>query len=187
MAMATALPYGIRDIKLRAFKDAAGTTLDTKIVDLPNARTLSFSEEEDFEELRGDDRVVTTHGKGAQVSFEFESGGLPLEAVQLMNGGTITESGVAPNSVKTYDKTGSSMRPFFQITGRAISDSGGDLHCILYRCKLNDKLEGEFSDGEFFLLSGGGVAIPMIGAEGEDKLYSFIQNETSTPLPETAV
>ena len=60
--MTTAIPYGLRDIKITPYTDAAGTVLGSPI-DLPYARTLSFTDTEDFEELRGDDRVVATHGQ----------------------------------------------------------------------------------------------------------------------------
>src|SRR5680860_805238 len=112
--MTVALPYGIRDIKLTAYTDTAGTTLDTTSVDLPYARTLSFSEVEDFTELRGDDRVVAQHGSGPTVEWDLESGGLPFEAFQLMAGGEVTTSGVAPNEVITYAKKTTDARPWFK-------------------------------------------------------------------------
>ena len=131
----TPLPYGLRDIKITKYTDAAGTTLDTTPIDFPNARTLSFSEAEDFEELRGDDKVITTRGQGASVEWELEGGGLPLEAIVAMYGGTIAESGVTPNTVKTMTKKVTDARPFFQVEGQSISDSGGDVHCVLRRCR----------------------------------------------------
>ena len=37
-----ALPYGVRDIKITPYVDAAGTVLDTVSIDLPYIQTLSF-------------------------------------------------------------------------------------------------------------------------------------------------
>jgi hypothetical protein len=145
----TPLPYGLRDIKLTPYTDVAGTILDTTSVDLPVARTLSFSDSEDFSELRGDDRVQAQHGNGAQVEWELESGGLPFEAFKVMAGGTITETGVTPAQKKIFSKKVTDQRPYFRIEGQIISDSGGDLHAVLYRCKATGELSGEFSDGEF--------------------------------------
>lgn len=178
----TPLPYGLRDVKLTPFIDAAGTILaaPTASVDLPNGRTLSFSETEEFEELRGDDRVVATRGSGAMVEWELEAGGLSFEAVKVIAGGLITESGVTPNQKKTYTKKGRDTRPYFQIEGQAISDSGGDLHCVIRRSKLNDALEGEFADGTFFLTAGSGIGLPM---PGDDTLYLFVENETAVAIP----
>lgn len=181
----TALPYGIRDIKVTPYTDAQGTVLaegDGVTIDLPNARTLSFSEAEDFEELRGDDRTVTTRGKGPTVEFELESGGISLEAWKVMTGGTIADTGTTPNRIRTFRKRGSQNRPWFRLEGQAISDSGGDIHCVLYRCRISDTLEGEFGDGEFFLTSGKGTALPMLD-EAADYLYDFVQNETAVIIP----
>jgi hypothetical protein len=138
----TPLPFGLRDVKIRPF--APGTEVAGAAVDLPNARTFSFSEAEDFQELRGDDGLVAVHGQGAAVDWSLESGGVPFEAVKAMFGGTITETGVTPSQIKTFSKGGHDIRPYFQVEGQAISDSGGDCttqghqrwrrRCHLCRC-----------------------------------------------------
>ena len=178
----TPLPYGLRDVKLTAYTDLAGTVLAATSVDLPNARTLSFSDSEDFEELRGDDRVVATHGNGPAVEWELESGGLPYEAFKIMGGGTISESGTTPSQVKKIVKKATDQRPYFRIEGQAISDSGGDVHVILHRCKATGELAGEFSDGSFFLTSASGVALAVPSGDDADVIYEFVQNETITPF-----
>lgn len=183
----TPLPFGLRDIKLTAYTDANGTTLSTTSIDLPNARTLEFSDSESFTELRGDDRVVASHGNGAAVEWSMESGGLPYEAFKLMAGGTITESGTAPEQTKVFAKKVTDQRPYFRVEGQAISDSGGDVRCVLHRCKATGELSGSFADGEFFLTSASGVAhaVPEGGdAELVDEIYRFIQNETVSTFAE---
>lgn len=175
-----ALPYGLRDVKLRGY--VTPTTLAASSVDLPNSRTFSFEEAEEFEELRGDDKVVATRGRGASVSWELESGGISFEAYQTMNGGTITETGVTPNKVKTYSKKVTDARPEFQVEGQAISESGGDFHVVLDRCKATESLSGELGDGTFWLTSASGTALPSRLAGSEDLLYEFVQNETATAI-----
>jgi len=181
--MGTPLPYGIRDIKLTAFTDQAGTVLAATSVDLPYARTLSFSEVEDFTELRGDDKVVASHGSGPTAEWDMESGGLPFEAFQLMAGGEITETGTAPDLVTIYAKKTTDTRPWFRIEGQAISDSGGDVHCIISKAKATGDLSGEFTDGDFFLTAASGVGI----GDETDSLYSFVNNVEVTPFVEPGV
>lgn len=183
----TALPYGIRDIKLTAFTDAAGTVLATTSVDLPNARTLSFSDTEDFNELRGDDRVVASHGNGSAVSWDLESGGLSFEAFKTMSGGTIVESGTGTTAKRVYSKKVTDQRPYFRVEGQAISDSGGDLHTVIFRCKATGELSGEFKDGEFYLTAASGVGIAPVSGPDADKLYDFVQNATVTPFAEPGI
>ncbi len=103
------LPFGCRDIKLFPIT-AAGVV--GAAIDLPNGRTLSFSEAEEFEELRGDDKVVTRRGSGASVEWELESGGISLEAWKALAGGLITESGVTPVQKKTFSKKSTDERPY---------------------------------------------------------------------------
>lgn len=176
----TALPYGLRDVKLTPYTNS--TTLSGTTIDLPNAQTFSFEESEEFTELRGDDKVVASVGQGASVSWSLESGGISLEAYQVLNGGTVTESGVTPNTVKKYSKKTTDTRPEFKVEGQAISESGGDFHAVLYRCKVTDNIGGELSDGEFFVTSCGGTAFGSRVDTTEDLIYEFVENETLTPI-----
>lgn len=172
----TALPYGCRDIKIYPL---SGETPSATGIDLPNARTLSFAEAEDFEELRGDDGVVAVHGKGASVNWSMQGGGLNFEAMSAMYGGTITTSGVSPDVIKSWLKKGKDVRGYFQAKGQAISDSGGDVVVTLFKCRCTGEFSGEMGDGAFWLSGASGRAIPLAGT---DDLYKFEHRETSEDL-----
>lgn len=176
---AISLPYGLRDVRLRNFTDAAWTTPGTGI-DLPFAQTFSFSEAEDFETLRGDDATVTTRGKGPNVDWELDSGGLPLDALKVMAGGTVTTTGVTPNQVKTFRKSTTDVRPYFKAEGQAISDSGGDMHGLVYRCRATDSIDGEFGDGSFWVTKAKGTGLGSFEPGALNALYDFVQNESVT-------
>lgn len=176
MPLTTPLPFGLRDVKVATLN--ASETPGTS-VDLPNSRTFSFSESEDFEELRGDDGLVAVHGLGAAVDWELEGGGISFEAVAAMFGGVVAETGVTPNIVKTFNKSRNDARPYFQVKGQAISDSGGDFHVTLYKARCTGELSGELADGSFWLTGASGRALAR---ESDDKIYTFTQNETATAL-----
>ena len=175
MPLGNSLPYGLRDVKLTPY--LANGSLGTA-VDLPVSQTLSFTEEEDFSELRGDDSLVATHGNGPSVSWDLEAGGISLEAYAVLAGGTVTTSGTTPAQIKRYNKKSTGERPYFKIEGQVISDSGGDLHCIIWKAKVNGSIEGEFTDGEFFVTSASGIGV----ADADGDLYDFVQNETVTAI-----
>lgn len=181
MPLDVGLPFGLRDTKVTPYTTDAATALATG-VDAPNARQMSFSEAEDYEELRGDDKVVAIRGKGASVEWEMEHGGISLAAYKAMAGGTITTSGTTPNQVTTFSKKVTDSRPYFKAEGQAISDTGGDFHVVLYRCRASGKLEGELADGSFWLTGAGGAALPAMLATKVDVLYDFILNETTTAI-----
>lgn len=183
----TSLPYGIRDVKLTPYTDALGTILGSTSVDLPYMQTFSFSEAEEFQELRGDDKLITTHGQGANVDWSLESGGISLQAWRLLSGGTLVEEGVSPNRRIRLRKRSSDQRPYFKVEGQSISDAGGDMHTIVYRCRVSGDLNGDFADGQFFVTNASGQGLPLVD-DTNDLLYDFVQNETRqgislTPTP----
>lgn len=190
MTQPTALPFGLREVKVAMYTDAAATTLGAW-VKFPNSRTLSFAEAEEFEDLRGDDALIASHGAGPQVEWELEGGGAPFEAVAVMYGGEVLETGSAPNRVKTLRKYGAgggtqwyhSQRPYFKIMGRSISDSGGDMWCVIYRAKATDNLEGEMADSAFFLTGASGTGFPSNEVATLKRVWDWVQNETETALP----
>lgn len=173
-----ALPYGLRDIKVTPI--AADGSLGTP-VDLPVAQTLSFSEAEEYQELRGDDRLVAVHGQGPTVEFDLEAGGISLDALKVISGGTVTESGTTPAGVKALTKKTTDSRPYFRIDGQAINDVNGDTHVTIYKAKVTENVEGEFADGEFFVTSCSGQGI----GDEDDNLYTFTWHETETAIDVT--
>jgi len=168
------LPYGLRDVKIATLTgDTPGT-----FVDLPNSQTFSFAENEDFTELRGDDKIAATHGSGPSVNWTLGAGGLSFEAYKILAGGAIVETGTTPNQLKTYSKLGADIRPYFQVKGQVISDSGGDVWCVVYKCKAEGEIGGEFADGAFFITGASGRGIPNLA----DKAYDFLQHETAVTI-----
>lgn len=178
----SALPFGMRDTKVKGYTDGGATTLDAASTDVPNARTLSFSESEDYEELRGDDKIVAIRGLGASVEWEMENGGISIPAYKKMNGGTTTTTGVTPAQVTTYTKKVTDARPYFQAEGQSMSDSGGDFHVVLFKARASSGIEGELSDGSFWLTGASGLALPATLTGEIDSLYKFVLNETAAAI-----
>jgi hypothetical protein len=181
MALATkALPFGMRQIRLTPL-GAGGDTPGTAVT-LPVARKLTFSEVEDFTELRGDDAPQATHGSGPSVEWDIEAGGISLEAYAVIAGGAVTSAGVTPNIIKTYRKLDSDVRPYFKMEGRAINDNGGDFHVLIYRCKADGSIDGEFADGAFWLTSCSGKGYGSLEATPLGRVYDFLHQETAAAI-----
>lgn len=175
------LAFGLRDIKFTPYADAGGNILGTVSYDLPNAQTLSFSETEDYTDLRGDDRLVATHGAGAQVDWSLEAGGVSLTIWAILSGGQRIVSGLTPNRIERMIKRSGDTRPYFRIDGQSLSDSGGDLHCRIYRAKCNGDLSGDLGDGNFQITNAAGVGLPL-NDERNDLLYEWIRHESKTTI-----
>lgn len=172
MPLGSTLPFGLRDVKLWPLNPdgTRGTG-----VDLPVSRTYSFKETTSSEQLVGDDVIQGSHEYNPVVEWELEAGGYSLEAYAILAGGTVTTSGTTPSEVKTYSKLNTDARPYFEVEGQAISDSGGDMHAVVYRCKCDGDLDGKFENGAFAMTKASGKGY---GRLSDGKLYDFIQNET---------
>lgn len=172
----TPLPYGMRDVKIFPL---VGETPGTGI-DLPNSRTMQFAEAEAFTDLRGDDTLVATHGGGPEVNWTIDGGGVSLEIVKAVYGGTIVSSGTTPDQIKTLTKLADEARPYFLAVGQAISDSGGDFQICLYKCKATGDLALSLTEGAFTITNMKGKALGNAAKE----LWAFVQNETAAAAAE---
>jgi hypothetical protein len=172
----TPLPYGLRDVKV-ATLDATGTK--GTLVDLPNSQTLEFEETTSSQELRGDDTVVAKRTSVDGANWTLESGGINFEACVVMFGGTITSSGTTPAQKKVWGRLAADTYPDFFAEGQAMSESGGDFHDVLYRCKA-EKMSGSHSDGDFWVTHAEGSCLPSLNATTLNKVWDKVQNETAT-------
>jgi hypothetical protein len=178
------LPYGLRRLILTPYVDTAGSVLATASYKLPIAQTLSFSETEEFDELRGDDRLSAIHGRGSEVDGSLASGGISIPVWAIISGGKVTETGIAPNRKRTLNKQGGWGRPYFRVDGQMVSDSGGNVNARIYRCKCNGKIEAQFSYGQFQISTVGfkGTPLPCDYGSTNDWLYEIIQGESKSEL-----
>jgi len=175
---AYALPFGLREVWL--IPDGPDGQPDTDAaVKLPASRTFSFSETEDFEELAGDDRTIASHGSGPTVDWDLEGGGVSLEVVRVLVGGTVAETGTSPEAVRRFVKKTSHSRPYFSVVGRAISDNGGDFVGCVRRCKADGDFELEFANGSFMLTSCSGKGY---GDLDNEDLFWFEQRESAAAI-----
>ena len=175
-----ALPFGLRDVRL--FPVNSDGSLGTG-VDLPVSRIFTFTDTEAFQTLEGDDQTKASHGSGPTVDWELEAGGISFAAYQIMAGGATVRTGVTPNLKDTFTKLVTDSRPYFQVEGQAISDSGGDVHTVVYRCKADGDLAGSFENGNFSLVKAKGKGYgDTVGTSPTNRLYQFIQNETAVGI-----
>jgi hypothetical protein len=178
------LPYGIKQILLTPYADAQGSVLSSTSYPLPVAMTLGFSETEQFDELRGDDELVAVHGRGPQVDWSLEAGGMSIKAWSIISGAMVIESGVTPTRQVRLRKSGDDLRPYFRIDGRVISDSGGNIIARIYRAKANGRLQADHRGGAFQTSNIDGIGMPLVGDQGR-WLYEIIQNETDSAMSTT--
>lgn len=175
---ATGLPYGLRDVKVASLSPAG--VLGT-LVDLPNAQTLEFTETTSSQELRGDDQIVAQRTAVDAVEWTLASGGINFEAMKVIAGGTITQTGTTPNIQKRWRRMGGEGYPDFYAEGQAMSESGGDHHTVIHRAKATT-ISGTHQDQEFWVSNAEGNGIATIEAENIGAVWDMVQNESPTDI-----
>jgi len=172
-----ALPFGLRQVLLTPIL-ADGTLDTTNSKMLPASRTFTFKVNQTFATLDGDDVTIASHGGAGTVAWDLEGGGISLDIYKILAGGTIASTGTTPAVVRSFTQLNTDSRPYFQVKGRAISDSGGDFACEVFRCKADGSLDGELSNGNFALTKASGTGF----GDASGVLYKFSHEETAVPL-----
>lgn len=168
------ITYTITDLKVIAY---TGGALGSELVDMPGIRSCQITLGNDAVELRGDNRVLSIVDTGNTLEFQFEAGGMDLEALAIVLGGTSADSGTTPDAIRTLQIDGDDARPYFGFVGVAPSDDGSqDLHIFVPRAKATGSFEITAQDQEFLVpsISGRGVH------HADHGLVQLIQHETAT-------
>ena len=162
-------PFGLRQI---ALYDTAGAN---KVL-LPAALMMHVTPLLETARFEADGHLVGAASFVAGAEWEMEAGGISLEALAKLTGGTASQVGSTPNRTLTLSQDSGAQMPYLRIAGRAVSASGGDVICRLYRCKV-EALEGTFRDGEFWVTYAKGVAV-----SNGTVVYEFVQQESVAAL-----
>lgn len=170
----TPIVYGLNDIKLT---NIGGTVQ----VDLPEAVTLKFKERLRSAEAQGDDKLGGVVTVFDAIEWELEWSSLPLEALALMAGTSTSTTGTTPNQVKRLGHEGGARYPYFKIYGKSLGEGDDDVHCIIYKAKATEGLDGSFKYGEIGKPTVKGIGID----DGTNGVYDWVQNETADDLPTT--
>lgn len=172
------MPYGLRDVKVATLDN---TGVKGTLVDLPAAQTLEFTEETASQTLRGDDAVIAQRVTIDTVSWTLESGGISLEAYTVIAGGTVSSTGTTPSVVKKWRRMGTDAYPDFFMEGQSLSESAGDHHLVLHRCKAT-QISGSHQDQEFWVSHAEGNAIATLTAANVGAVWDMIANETAATI-----
>lgn len=164
-------PFGLRQITLVPLPSGTAVALSA-------AQRLNFKEALTSGELRGNDATVAIAANLDKVEWELEAGGLSFDAIKVLTGRTITATGTTPNQKNTILARAGDTYPYFKIYGKVVNDDGSDVHCLVYKAKLTDGLQGEWKDGEFYIQGASGIAI-----DNGTKLYELVHNETAASVP----
>lgn len=172
-----ALPFGLTDVKVYPL-DGTDAPIAASVVSMPAGRTVDVTPREDTKELTGYNGVVASNVTNTSADIGVEYGGIALDLLALITGGTIATTGVSPTQTKTLEvgKAGIA-RPYVCLIGKALGDSGGDTWIRVHKAKF-ELPKGNFREGEYYVSSLSGKAVRNAGGN----LLAFIQHEADTAI-----
>ena len=168
-------PFGLNQIKIVSLV-ASPTTIT-----LPVARTMKFTPRMMGGELKGSDKLASVAAIIEALEWELDEGGLPLDAIALITGFTLTASGTTPNQASTLRILAATAMPYFKIYGKALGEGIDDVHVKIPKAKLTGNIDGQFAYGEFYAVKLSGIAVD----DGTNGLVDIVQHETAVALPST--
>lgn len=173
------LPFGLNNAWAYPLNgsDVPGTG-----VQFPAGRTIEVSPKEDTNQLTGYNGVVASNVSKTSADVTVEHGGLSLEILAAITGGTIVNTGTTPNGTKSLEVGQQGVnRPYVMIVGQSLADDGGDALTKVWKVKFQIP-SGSFTESEYYISSLKGEAVRNVNG----KLLRFIQNETAASLTSTA-
>lgn len=162
--------FGLRQVKLTN-SDGSGA------VYLPTAMLLHFVEKSVSTEFSAEGQWIAARSISAGLEWELESGIIDLAAFAKLTGYSTVSGGLAPNRTITLSGATGTEYPYIRIYGRAVGEGTDDIHCVIYRAKLQE-IEGTFRTGQFWITSCAGIAVK----DSSSGLYQFVQHETGVSL-----
>lgn len=174
------LPFGLRNAAIYKLTTDGASPVWASKVDVPRMQTLELQEEEESTTLDAGDVIVATHTFGLKLSGSIQSGGVNLDTLAVLTGGTVTSTGMTPSRVTTFARRSTDTKPYFKVTGQAYGDDAGDLYLTAYKVKVVSGPTYSFNQGEFSVLQGDLEGV--FTGETTGKLYDLVAHETVTAI-----
>lgn len=175
----------LRDVKIsKLLTDSAVAPTYGAPVDLVGGIKVTVTPKADTKKLKGDSTTIDVYQKITEVDIDLEVAVLSLDALVVIQGGSITTTGVAPFQKTKYSMKSTDASPgYFKVEGQWTYAGEGiaDAHFVLYKCKATDlpPLEVNDASGNFGTVKIKGSALPCIS---NAEWYDIILNETLTPI-----
>lgn len=172
---------GLDDVKIfEVTADTSQTLTYGSAVDIPSMQDINLTPNYIQRPLMQDEEIDGYYSKLQSVSWSFSNVKVSLDALNILEGGTITSTGSTPNQKHTYTLSDTSVPKYFKLEGKInySSDAIGDFHLVLYKCKALS-VYVEYKAQNYAIISASGIAIPTVN---NGKLRDYVVNETATAI-----
>lgn len=174
--------FDVHDFKVyQMLTDTGASPTYGAAVDVPGIAEVSLEPNFVTAELKGDARVIAKKGRVDRVNLSATYGKVSLDVLEVILGGTTSETGSTPNQVSTFGLLGDNSLPYFKAEFKIedLETGLGDLHVVIYKAQLTGgTLLGGSSD-EFGQPE---LQLEGIPADSNDKMFDVALYETTTAL-----
>lgn len=177
--------YAVADAAIKALlTDVPGSAGPTygALIDVPGIKAITLSGTVNKQELRGDNTALEVEVTLTGLSVKADHARLSLDALAVMLGSTVADTGVTPSQRASMGLTRDQRFGYFQLAGKSVSAGhsvGGDEHLVFPKCKLSDFPELGFSEEGFKEYS---FTASLTPTAATGKWVDIILNETATAL-----
>lgn len=183
--LATAVAYiEIDDCKIAELltDSGAGPTYGEPI-DIPSIMELTAQLQIRSVLREGDAKVSGVYTKVTHATGNLSANAVPLEALSVMVGGTLTDEGTSPDAVKKLRVGGNAKGKYFKIEGRAVQVDGIDgvaagARIVIYKARLTGSPTLGFND-QWANIS---AEFTAVATNSDDTILEFIVEETQSEL-----
>lgn len=177
--------FAIEDAKIgKLLTDpVGGPATYATLIDVPGIKEITFSPEINNVELRGDNKRLESDSILVGGTISVSHAKMSLDALAVMMGGTVTDSGTTPNQKATFTRLSTDAFSYFKIEGKTptggIDQPAGDGHLLFHKCKVTDGEFTGFAEEDYRTVSFDAMCVWLIAT---DKLFDIILNETAVAI-----
>ena len=172
---------GLDDVKIfEVTADTSSSLTYGSAVDVPSMQNINLAPNYIQKPLMQDEEIDGYYSKLQAVSWSFSNVKVSLDALTILEGGTVTTTGTTPNQKHTFTLSDTSEPKYFKLEGKInySTDTIGDFHLVLYKCKPLS-VYVEYKAQNYAIVSASGIAIPTVN---NGKVRDYVVNETATPI-----
>lgn len=176
--------FAVKDAKIaKVLTDPSGgsATYATSI-DVPGIKTVGVGGDVNNQQLRGDNQLLDTDTVLGNVTLSVEHAKVSLDALAVMMGLTVTDSGTTPNQIATAALAGNNSPNYFKLeAASATADPvAGDLHYVFYKCKISSLPSLGLAEEDYATVSFDCICVPRLA---DNKWMDIVLNETAVAIP----
>jgi hypothetical protein len=175
--------YGTRDAKIAPLTadPAGGTATYGALIDVPGIKSVTIGGSVNEKQLRGDHQLLDTEAIIEDITITFDYAKLSQDVLDVLMGGTITDAGTTPTQTATYALLGTDSPGYFRFEAQvAAADTvGGDVHLVLYKCKITGIPDIGTAEEDFKTFSVSARAVPRLA---DSKWMDVVFNETAAAI-----